>query len=114
MASPAQGLTHREEAGVLRDFYLMLWKQLDVGSGQSNWFDIASVSGPDLQQRANELLSQIIELQADPALLSTARHDRERVAETMANLSNAEALEGFKSYLRDRALGFAQQAAHDR
>jgi hypothetical protein len=113
MASPAQGLTHREEAGVLRDFYLMLWKQLDLRSGQSNWFDIATVSGPELQQRATELFSQIVELQPAPALLSTARQDRERLTEAMESPSNAEGLEGFKAYLRDRALDFAQQAAHD-
>lgn len=112
MASPARSLTPREEAGVLRDFYLVLWKQLDLRSGESDWLDITAVSAPDLQKRANELLNQIVELQATPELLATAKHDRKRLLETMQKPSGAKDVDGFKTYLRDRALDFAQQAAH--
>jgi hypothetical protein len=111
MASPARSLTPREEAGVLRDFYLVLWKQLDLQSGDSKWFDIAAVSAPDLQARADELLSRIVELQTTPELLGTAQHDRERLLAALHNPPNAEQADPFKTYLRDRALDFAQQAA---
>jgi hypothetical protein len=112
MASPAHGLTPRDEAGVLRDFYLLLWKQLDLRSGESNWFDIAAASDPELRARAKESLDQIVELHATPELLSMAEHDRERLREALQKSSIATAeVNEFKAYLRDRALDFAQQAA---
>jgi hypothetical protein len=82
----------------------VLWKQLDFTSGESNWLDIAAVTSPELQTRANELLDQMIELHATPELLSTAKHDRNRLLETIESPSGPEQLEELKSYLRDRAL----------
>ena len=96
----------------MRDFYLLLWKQLDILSGESIWFDIAAVSDPELQARAKEWLDQIVELHATPELLSLAEHDRERLREAIEKSSIAvDQVNEFKAYLRDRALGFAKQAA---
>ncbi|MEX2300313.1 MAG: hypothetical protein WD733_05220 [Bryobacterales bacterium] len=112
MASPTHSLTARDEAGVLRDFYLLLWKQLDLRAGESNWFEIAAVTATDLQARARELLDQIVELQAEPELVSTARQDGERLLDTIQQRPAAtDDTAAFKTYLRDRALDFAKQAA---
>jgi hypothetical protein len=112
MASPARSLTPREEAGVLRDFYLVLWKQLDLRSGEAKWFDLAAATASDLESRAAEMLARIAELQAAPGLLSTATQDHQRLLNAVRGASAlTNEAEGFKTYLRDRALEFAQQAA---
>jgi hypothetical protein len=112
MASPTRGLTLRDEAGVLRDFYLLLWKQLDLRASESNWFEIAAVTAADLETRARELLDQIVELQAEPELVSTATQDAKRLLDTIQQRPGAtDAPAAFKTYLRDRALDFATRAA---
>lgn len=99
---------------MLSEFYLALWKQLDLASNDAKWRELRpeapSAVSEEVQQRIAGLGPGLSESD-----LNTARKDFEKTREFVLSGQRAERgeLVGFREYLRDLALRFSELADED-
>jgi hypothetical protein len=99
---------------MLSEFYLALWKQLDLVSNDAKWLEIRpetpSAVSDEAQRRIADLGRGLSESD-----LNTARKDFEKTREFVLSGVHAERgqLGSFREYLRDLALRYAELADDD-
>jgi hypothetical protein len=98
----------------LSDFYLRLWKQLDLACGDANWLQITPVSQVELRKEAKAILQEIdrwltvsVPLNDGAALHSDFDKAQYLVEQATQKVGD---LYGFRDYLRDRALRYSRPA----
>jgi hypothetical protein len=95
----------------LSEFYLALWKQLDLASDEAKWLEIRpetpSEVNDDVRKRLADLGSRLSESE-----LNTARKDFEKASQLVLSGSRSELAElvSFREYLRDLALRYSELA----
>ena len=98
----------------LSEFYLALWKQLELASDSAKWLEVrpesASAVSEEVRQRIRELGPGLSESD-----LNTARRDFEKSQEFALSGLRAEMgeLVSFREYLRDLALRYSELADED-
>jgi hypothetical protein len=98
----------------LSEFYLALWKQLDLASDGAKWLEIRPETPSDVhdevQKRMADLGSRLSESD-----LNTARQDFEKVGQfvLMESRSDHAELVSFRDYLRDLALRYSELAVDE-
>lgn len=96
---------------LLSEFYLALWKQLDLASNEAKWLEIRpetpSAFDDEVQKRMAALGPDLSESD-----LNTARKDWEKASQFVRSGSPLERSElvSFREYLRDLALRYSQLA----
>ena len=95
----------------LSEFYLALWKQLDLASDGTRWLQIRPENAVDLSEEVRQRAEDFGPGLSGPDL-STALKDFEKTKEFV--FSNARIdfgeLVGFREYLRDLALRYSELA----
>ncbi len=95
----------------MSEFYLALWKQLDLASDEAKWLEIRpetlSEVNDEVQKRMAGLGSRLSESD-----LNTARKDFEKANQFVQSESRPEQAElgSFRAYLRDLALRYSELA----
>jgi hypothetical protein len=98
----------------LSEFYLALWKQLEMASDGAKWLDIRPENSSDLteevQRRLRDLGPELSESD-----LNTARKDFEKAQELVSSGAGGDMgeLVSFRDYLRDLALRYSELADED-
>ncbi len=115
MATPGQAIQQREHYERLSDFYLRLWKQLDLVCGDANWLQIGPVSQAELRKEAEAILQEIDRrLTASPLADGTVLHqDFQKTQDLLDQRSPGSGSCAFRDYLRDLALRYSQLAVRD-
>jgi|SRR5580704_8055448 hypothetical protein len=96
------------------EFYLALWKQLEIASGGAKWLDIRPENPSDLNEEVQRRLRDL-----GPGLsesdLNTARKDFEKAQNLVASgtVGDMGELVSFREYLRDLALRYSELADED-
>lgn len=108
MATPQTAIQQRENYERLSDFYLRLWKQLDLINGDSKWLDVAPATQAELRADAEAILKEAAPSVTEGDVL---RKDFKRTQDLVEQASQQEGgADGFREYLRDLALRYAQLA----
>jgi hypothetical protein len=98
----------------LSDFYLRLWKQLDLACGDANWLQIRPVSQIELRKEAETILAEIHDWLATPTPFTDGTvldKDFKKTQELVDPAKQQEGgLDSFRDYLRDLALRYSQLA----
>ena len=96
---------------MLSEFYLALWKQLDLASNDAKWLEIR----PEIPSAVSDEVEERIE-RLGPGLpesdLNTAQKDYEKTKDFVLSGLRAERgeLVSFREYLRDLALRYSELA----
>ncbi len=109
----------QEQYEALGDLYLSLWKQLDLLSGESKWFEVRPISQSELEQHSANALAHIRSRMQDPKMLKFVERDYSRT-QTLCNdaagttdinqLLEGPEIEHFKTYFRDQGLRYDEAA----
>ena len=115
MATPGTVITEDEQYERLSDFYLRLWKQLDLASGNSKWLQVAPTSQSELREEAESILREIASARRSSAPLndgSVLEKDFKKTQELVeqANQQDGSGLDGFRDYLGELALRYSELA----
>ena len=116
MATPGQAMRQREHYERLSDFYLRLWKQLDLVCGDANWLQVGPVSQAELRHEAEAILQDIERwLTASPLADDSVLRQDFRKTQDLLDQGNQAAGGScaFRDYLRDLALRYSQLALRD-
>jgi len=104
MATPQTAIQQQENYERLSDFYLRLWKQLDLINGDAKWLDVAPVTQAELRAEAEAILKELAPSVTDGDVL------RKDFKKTQDLVEQEVAADGFREYLRDLALRYSQLA----
>ena len=111
-AQPAPSITAKYD--MLSEFYLALWKQLDLVSNDTKWLEIRPESPSDVNAEVQRRIADLGPGLSDSDL-NTARKDFEKAREFVLSGLRAERgeLGSFREYVRDLALRFSELADED-
>jgi hypothetical protein len=112
MATTQPVLDADEKYETLSHLYLLLWKQLDLFTGDDKWLDIRPSTAGELRNEAQQALEALFPLIKDGEFLRVVQADFDRVQLVTAHAKDTPKpeVESLKSYLRDQALRYAEEA----
>jgi hypothetical protein len=107
MATPA--LSPSAKYDKLSEFYLALWKQLDLASNDAKWLELRPEGASELSEEVRDRFSDL-RPDLSGSDLNTALKDLEKTKELVFSGFRADAGESvsFREYLRDLALRYAE------